>query len=167
MSKIYIVSLFFKDNPKPVDYEFIDEAEAKRNLTIWTNLAKHMEIKIKFSTKIEPKDDSKKIEKLKRDYEKACNQYMKLFCEKQDMEFDSFVNDDIGGIALCSDFFFNFSDIVYDVNAKIPKGVIIDWYDAQLENPERAINYYSYTKGLRHEDLKLSNDEHEITSEEF
>lgn len=154
MDKIYIVSLFFKDNPKPVDYEFIDEAEAKKNLAIWTNLSKHMDIKIKFLIKKQPKDDSKKIEKLKRDYEKACNQYMKLFCEKQDMYFDGFVNDDIGGIALCSDFFFNFQDIVWDVNAKIPKGVIIEWYDAQMENPERAINYYSYTKGLRHKDIK-------------
>ena len=65
MNTIYIVSLFFKDNPKPVDYEFIDEGEAKRNLAIWTNLSKHMEIKIKFSIKKGPKDDSKKIEKLK------------------------------------------------------------------------------------------------------
>ena len=152
MNTIYIVSLFFKDNPKPVDYEFIDEGEAKRNLAIWTNLSKHMEIKIKFS--IKKQQDAKKIDKLKKDYEKACKEYIKLFCEKQDLGFDGFVNDDIGGIALCSDFFFNFQDIVLDVNAKIPKGVIIDWYDAQLENPEKAINYYSYTKGLRHKDIK-------------
>jgi len=152
MGTIYIVSLFFKDNPKPVDYEFIDEGEAKKNLAIWTNLSKNMEIKIKFS--IKKQQDAKKIEKLKKDYERVCNQYMKLFCEKQDLGFDGFVNDDIGGIALCSDFFFNFQDIVWDVNAKIAKGVIIEWYDAQLENPEKAINYYSYTKGLRHKDIK-------------
>ena len=153
MNTIYIISVFFKDKPK-LDYEFIDEGEAKKNLSIWTNLSKNMDIQIKFSIKKQPKDDTKKIEKLKKDYEKVCNQYMKLFCEKQDIGFDGFVNDDIGGIALCSDFFFNFSDIVWDVNAKIPKGVIIEWYDAQLENPEKAINYYSYTKGLRHEDIK-------------
>jgi hypothetical protein len=154
MNTIYIVSLFFKDNPKPVDYEFIDEAEAKRNLAIWTNLSMHMDIKIKFSIKKQPKDDAKKIEKLKKDYEKVCNQYMKLFCEKQDLGFDGFVGDEVGGVACCNDFFFNFQDIVWDVNAKIPKGVIIEWYDAQLENPEKAINYYSYTKGLRHQDIK-------------
>ena len=153
MDKIYIISVFFKDKPK-LDYEFIDEGEAKKNLSIWTNLSKNMDIQIKFSIKKQPKDDTKKIEKLKKDYEKVCNQYMKLFCEKQDIGFDGFVNDDIGGIALCSDFFFNFQDIVWDVNAKIPKGVIIEWYDAQLENPEKAINYYSYTKGLRHKDIK-------------
>ena len=151
MSTIYIISLKFKDNLVPVDYEFIDEGEAKRNLAIWTNLSKHMEIKIKFS--IKKQQDAKKIDKLKKDYEKACKEYIKLFCEKQDLGFDGFVNDEIGGIALCSDFFFNFQDIVWDVNAKIPKGVIIDWYDAQLENPEKAINYYSYTKGLRHEEF--------------
>ena len=151
MSTIYIISLKFKDNLVPVDYEFIDEGEAKRNLAIWTNLSKHMEIKIKFS--IKKQQDAKKIDKLKKDYEKACKEYIKLFCEKQDLGFDGFVNEEIGGIALCSDFFFNFSDIVWDVNAKIPKGVIIEWYDAQLENPEKAINYYSYTKGLRHEEF--------------
>jgi len=153
MNTIYIISVFFKDKPK-LDYEFIDEGEAKKNLSIWTNLSKNMDIQIKFSIKKQPKDDTKKIEKLKKDYEKVCNQYMKLFCEKQDIGFDGFVNDDIGGIALCSDFFFNFQDIVCDVNAKIPKGVIIEWYDAQLENPEKAINYYSYTKELRHKDIK-------------
>ena len=154
MDKIYIITLQFKQNPNPIDYEFIDEGEAKRNLAIWTSLSMHMDIKIKFSIKKQPKDDSKKIDKLKKDYEKACKDYIKLFCEKQDLGFDGFVNDEIGGIALCSDFFFNFQDIVWDVNAKIPKGVIIEWYDAQLENPEKAINYYSYTKGLRNKDIK-------------
>lgn len=167
MDTIYIVCLQFKNNPNPIEYEFIDEAEAKKNLAIWTNLSKHMDIKITFYLKKQPKDDAKKIEKLKKDYEKICNEYIKLFCIKQEFLFDGFVGDEVGGIACCSDFFFNFSDIVWDVNAKIPKGVIIEWYDAQLENPEKAINYYSYTKGLRHEDLKLNNEEHEITSEEF
>ena len=83
MDKIYIITLQFKQNPNPIDYEFIDEGEAKRNLAIWTSLSMHMDIKIKFSIKKQPKDDSKKIDKLKKDYEKACKDYIKLFCEKQ------------------------------------------------------------------------------------
>ena len=82
MDKIYIITLQFKQNPNPIDYEFIDEGEAKRNLAIWTSLSMHMDIKIKFSIKKQPKDDSKKIDKLKKDYEKACKDYIKLFCEK-------------------------------------------------------------------------------------
>jgi hypothetical protein len=154
MSAIYIISLKFKDNPNPVAYEFIDEAEAKKNLAIWTNLSNHMEIKITFLIKKQPKDDSKKIENLKKVYEKACNDYVKLFCEKQEMEFDYWIGNEVGGVAEINDCFFNFSDIVLDVNAKIQKGVIIDWYYANLDNPKKQINYYSYTKGLRHKDIK-------------
>ena len=45
MDKIYIITLQFKQNPNPIDYEFIDEGEAKRNLAIWTSLSMHMDIK--------------------------------------------------------------------------------------------------------------------------
>ena len=87
--------------------------------------------------------------KLKETYEFLCNEYLQKFCNKQEMTNDGWVGGDIGGIALCSDFFFNLHDIVFDINSNQPKGVIIDWYYDNLENPKKAINYYSYTKGLR------------------
>ena len=90
-----------------------------------------------------------KIKELKKNYESSCNQYLKEFCKKQDFTNDGWVNDDIGGIALCSDFFFNLHDIVWDINSKQPKGIIINWYYDNLENTEKCINYYSYTNGLR------------------
>lgn len=96
----------------------------------------------------------KNVSKLKRDYEKACNQYIKTFCEKQEMEFEFWVANDVGGIAVIGDCYFNFQDIVWDINAQIVEGLILEWYYAQLDNPEKSINYYSYTKGLRHNDLK-------------
>lgn len=91
----------------------------------------------------------KKINKLKKQYELVCNQYVDLFCKKQDMSFNGWVGNTIGGIALCNDFYFNFHDIVWDINSNQPKGSIIDWYYDNLENTEKSINYYSYTKGLR------------------
>lgn len=89
------------------------------------------------------------MEELKNRYETACNEYVKLFCAKQEMEFEGWIADIIGEIACCNDFFFNFHDIVWDINSEQPKGMIIDWYYSCLESTEKAINYYSYTKGLR------------------
>jgi hypothetical protein len=90
-----------------------------------------------------------KLDTLKRQYEFACNEYAKRFCNKQEMNFEGWVRDVVGGIAYCNDFLFNFQDIVWDINSKQPKGAIIDWYYSNLEHPEKSINYYSYTKGLR------------------
>lgn len=94
-----------------------------------------------------------KIKQLKETYDFACNEYVKKFCNKQEMTNEGWVNDDVGGIALCSDFYFNLHDIVWDINSKQPKGQIIDWYYENLDNPEKSINYYSYTKGLRIADI--------------
>ena len=94
-----------------------------------------------------------KISKLKNKYENICNKYISLFCIKQEMDFEGWIGDDIGGIAYCNDFFFNFSDIVLDINTNQPKGKIIDWYYDNLESTDNSINYYSYIKGLRVKEL--------------
>ena len=61
---------------------------------------------------------------LKRRYEQACQEYVFLFCEKQGMDFDGWVADEIGGIAVCADFCFNFHDIKLDVDKDVEAGVI-------------------------------------------
>lgn len=95
-----------------------------------------------------------KLNELKKQYEFVCNEYVTKFCNKQELIFEGWVGDTIGGIACCNDFYFNFEDIVLDINSKQPKGAIIDWYYSNLEEAEKSINYYSYTKGLRISDLK-------------
>ena len=87
--------------------------------------------------------------KLQRDYDSVCNKYISKFCKKQELEFEGWVGDLVGQIAYCGDFYYNFHDIVLDVNSEQPKGVIIDWYYDTLNNPKKAMSYYSYTKGLR------------------
>ena len=94
------------------------------------------------------------LKKLHVDYCKICNDYILAFEKKQDIVFEGWVGDTIGGIAYCSDFYFNFQDIVWDINSKQPKGAIVDWYYENLETPEKSINYFSYTKGLRVSELK-------------
>lgn len=92
--------------------------------------------------------------RLQNKYESVCNEYIDAFIKKQSMSFEGWVGDTIGGIALCNDFYFNFQDIVWDINSKQPKGSITDWYYQNLDAPEKSINYYSYTKGLRVSEIK-------------
>jgi len=89
------------------------------------------------------------LKKLQKDYYNICNEYIDAFIKKQSMSFNGWVADTVGSIACCNDFYFSFQDIVWDVNSKQPKGAIVDWYYDNLETPEKSINYFSYTKGLR------------------
>ncbi|MEO6707189.1 MAG: hypothetical protein ABIN04_15225 [Ginsengibacter sp.] len=95
-----------------------------------------------------------KLSALKNQYEFVCTEYVNKFCNKYDFEFDGWVGQQIGGIVNLSDYFFNFSDIVLDIDSKQPKGMILRWYDDNLETQDKWINYYSYTKGLRITDVK-------------
>jgi hypothetical protein len=94
-----------------------------------------------------------KLKKLKKEYTAACNNYVITFCEKQDMNFEGWVGGDVGGIAMCNDFYFNLHDIVTDINLEQKKGVIIDWYYDNVTYPEKAINYWSYIRGLRVDEI--------------
>ena len=93
-------------------------------------------------------------------YDAVCNDIVTRFSNKQGLEFDGWIADEVGGIAgFASQYFFNISDIVLDLKTKQPKGLIIDWQLDDLEfnifndRPEH-INYKSYTMGLRYKDLK-------------
>jgi len=100
-----------------------------------------------------------KLQKLNKKYEFVCNEYIRKFCNKQEIDFDEWIGDEIGGIAsFCSQYFFNLADIILDLNTNQPKGIILDWQsdgvDCHFSNPEIvSINYKSYTMGLRYEHL--------------
>lgn len=94
------------------------------------------------------------IDKLKKRYESVVSEYIKQFCDKQGLLFDGWVGDVIGGVAWfeCG-LMFNFNDIVWDINSDQPMNKIIDWFYESVDNPEKSINYFSYSKGLRWSDL--------------
>jgi len=97
------------------------------------------------------------IEKLKKQHEKVCNDYIKAFCKKQDLEFQFWVADIVGEIACFGDiYFFDFTEIVYDINTEQPPQKIIQWLNERLETSDNFVNYYSYTKGFRF--IKDDND---------
>ncbi len=95
-----------------------------------------------------------KLKDLKNQHVIICNKYVSKFCKKQDMNFEGWAANIVGGIAHCNDFLFDFQDIILDINSGQKKGVIIDWYYQNIDNPKKNINYYSYTKGLRIDQIK-------------
>ena len=93
---------------------------------------------------------------LKEKYHKIIAEYIDEFCRKQKIEFDGWVGQEVGGVASFVDqYFFNLSDITYDIDHKCKKGLILKWQDDCVENSEMpSINYHSYHKGLRFEHIK-------------
>ena len=89
------------------------------------------------------------MSKLKENYKKACTDYIDVFCKQQGFEFENWVGDIIGEIAVCGDMYFNFNDIVHHIDTNQPKGLIIDWYYDCVDNEAQTINYRSYCMGLR------------------
>ncbi len=82
---------------------------------------------------------------MKEKFEKAVAEYVNVFCRKHDLQFNYWVGDNVGTIAECSDYYFNFNDIRLDIDTKQPKGKIFDWYDSSLkENEDKNVNYYVY-----------------------
>jgi hypothetical protein len=100
------------------------------------------------------------IDELQDHYENICNEYIRRFSKKQEIEFDGWVGNEVGDIAsfICQ-YFFNVSDIMLDLSTHQPVGLILDWQsegvDYNMFNDDKQyINYKSYIMGLRYADLK-------------
>jgi len=99
----------------------------------------------------------KNIKHLINDYNQICNLIVNAFCEKQNLNFDYWVADEIGGIADINGYFFNLSDIIIDLKNDTPKGAILEWQDQVLEanlfkepGQTEFINYRSWLMGARY-----------------
>lgn len=101
------------------------------------------------------------IEALKHQYEYICNEYVNKFCRKQGVQFNGFVGNIVGGVCCVSDYYINFSDIVYDLNTSQPKRLIFDWNNEMIDahsDGKDTINYFRYSKGLRIEGVEKAID---------
>jgi hypothetical protein len=103
------------------------------------------------------------VNKLKENFENSCNDYIKYFSEKQEIEYDldDWIGREIGTTIsfIGGQYFFNIHDIVLDVNSKCPKGLIFQWHDDtmsyNLSNKEKNyMSYQSYIMGLRYKQTK-------------
>lgn len=83
---------------------------------------------------------------MKKQLEKVLKQYIKEFEKKQDLTFEFAVDDDL----MTSIFFengihFYMTDVIYDIDNNIEKGLIDKWFEYVLIN-ESCINYRTYLK---------------------
>ena len=86
--------------------------------------------------------------------DKVLGKYIRKFEKKHGLRFEFAVADDLMGVICFGDvLFFDINNIIYDIDTKQPKGLIIDWlYDTM--NQDKYINFQSYSKGLRYEQIK-------------
>ncbi len=96
---------------------------------------------------------------LRKEWEEILMGYIRKFEEKHDVELQYAVDDDIMGVLDFGDVYvFNATDVVYDIDHDLPKGLILQWAEDSADdkkNPARqTINLQSYAMGLRFEDLK-------------
>lgn len=91
---------------------------------------------------------------MRRKLNKILKKYIKKFEKKHGLTFEFSVSDDLMDVICFGDvLFFSINDIVYDIDTKQPEGLIIDWlYDSMYQ--DKYINFYSYSKGLRYEQIK-------------
>lgn len=90
-------------------------------------------------------------------YEHTCMQIIEAFCKKQELDFEYWLANKVGGAGSFGDFIFKFSDIVHDLKSDQPKGFIIEWYSHDFEanqdlthDKRNFINYENYCLGERH-----------------
>lgn len=98
-----------------------------------------------------------------QEYYNACNKLLKIFCDKHEFDYkdakESWVAEDIGGIACCGDYFFNMDVIVTELKEGPHEDELIKWYDYTMRCSYLGIsscNYSSWLDGC-----------HTISEEEF
>ena len=80
-----------------------------------------------------------KLQELKKQYEFSCNEYAKKFANKQQIEFNGWVDNDIGGLASFSNgYFFYILEIFFDIHLNLPKGVT-------LQSKNKGVYHFLFT----------------------
>lgn len=93
------------------------------------------------------------ILELKNLYTIVCEEYISKFETKHGRKFTGWVADEMAEVATFIDeYYFNFSDIVYDIDTRQPKGKIFEWqnYNVNLGGSGKTVSYRAYSKGFRY-----------------
>lgn len=87
-------------------------------------------------------------------YNLGCIEYLRLFCEKHDFDYedtkDAWVGNDVGGVACVGDYFVDMGVIIADIEMGAPNHEFIEWYDYSLVASEFGLdvpNYKSWVNG--------------------
>jgi len=92
---------------------------------------------------------------LQEQYESIIDNYVEVFEKKHCLTLEYWVRDDKTGVACFGDiYYFNLSDIIYDINNNLPKDFICQWLEDYVEyydRKQRNISLDAYFKGMRYE----------------
>ena len=93
-------------------------------------------------------------EKAREYFVKGCNEYLRLFCEKHDFDYeeakDSWVANCVGDVTCVGDIFVGMQTIIADIEMDAPEDEFINWYDYNLVAHEFGFttpNFESWLKG--------------------
>ena len=85
---------------------------------------------------------------------KGCNEYLRLFCEKHDFDYEeakgSWVGGSVGEITMCGDYYVAMPTIIADIEMDAPETEFYKWYDYNLEAREYGFvtpNFESWLRG--------------------
>lgn len=95
--------------------------------------------------------------KIREKLDDILKEYIRLFEEKHEVFFEFAVGDDLMGLLCFGEYLFTVRDVIYDIDNDLPKNLIFQWQDDSfdsLKNPQhREMNFQTYARGLRFEDL--------------
>jgi len=92
---------------------------------------------------------------LSANYENACNDYLRAFCDKHGFDFEdaktSWVAGEVGEVTCCADCYVDMRTIIADIEQDAPKEEFVKWYDYCLElhsfGATSTPNYKSWLRG--------------------
>jgi len=88
------------------------------------------------------------MSKTVNEYENLCNSLINDFVKKQGYGFSYWIKN-VGEIAcFIEEYYFNLTDIAFDLKNKVKKGIIFEWQEHCLEYNE-TISFDEYLKGKR------------------
>ena len=92
-------------------------------------------------------------ETAKEHFVKGCNEYLRLFCEKHDFDYedakDSWVGGCVGEITECGDYYVDMPTIIADIEMDAPEEEFYKWYDYNLEAGEFGFTTPNFEHWLR------------------
>lgn len=85
---------------------------------------------------------------------KGCNEYLRLFCEKHDFDYEeakeSWVANCVGDVTCVGDIFVGMQTIITDIEMDAPEAEFLKWYGYNLDAHEFGFttpNFESWLKG--------------------
>lgn len=92
-------------------------------------------------------------EKAREYFVKGCNEYLRLFCEKHDFDYeeakDSWVANCVGDVTCVGDIFVGMQTIITDIEMDAPEEEFIKWYDYNLVAHEFGFTTPNFDHWLR------------------